>query len=56
MMAYFSSFSQEILEPTNEKSYTEYMDNVLESLVQNDIRIIRVVINGEQVTKMIFKD
>ena len=29
-------FSQEILKPTNEKTYTEYMDKVLEPLIKND--------------------
>ena len=28
--------SQEILKPTNEKTYTEYMDKVLEPLIKND--------------------
>ncbi|MCF6307977.1 MAG: hypothetical protein L3J09_08480 [Flavobacteriaceae bacterium] len=34
-------FSQDILQPTNEKSYTEYMDNVLESLKLNDVSEFR---------------
>jgi len=34
-------FSQEILQPTNEKSYTEYMDNILEALLINDIDIFK---------------
>ncbi|MGJ8745991.1 hypothetical protein [Polaribacter sp.] len=34
----FSSNSQEILKPTNEKTYSEYMNKVLDPLIKNDTR------------------
>jgi hypothetical protein len=34
-------FSQEILQPTDEKSYIEYKDKVLESLIQNDASLCK---------------
>ena len=32
--------AQEILQPANEKTYTEYVDKVLENIKINDINII----------------